>query len=139
MALIFLDSNIFLYAAGSEHPEKAPCRKLLELAAGGKLEAVTSSEVLREVLYVRLRRGSRAEALEVTRNIRDMMDEILPVTGDDVLAACDLLGKHSGLDARDAVHAAVALRNRIFTIASVDRDFDALPGLRRLTPAQAAA
>ena len=33
MALIFLDSNIFLYAIGSEHPEKQPCRKLLELVA----------------------------------------------------------------------------------------------------------
>jgi predicted nucleic acid-binding protein len=139
MAPLFFDSNIFLYAAGSEHPEKAPCRKLLELVAGGQLEAVTSSEVLQEVLYVRLRRGPREEALEVARNIRDLMDEILPVTGEDVLAACDLLGRHPKLDAREAVHAAVALRNRITTIASVDRDFDVIPELRRLSPAQAAA
>jgi predicted nucleic acid-binding protein len=139
MAPIFLDSNIFLYAIGTEHPEKQPCRKLLELVAGGKLEAVTNSEVLQEILYVRLRRGDRSEALAAVRNARDMMEAILPVTGEDVLAACDLLGRHPALDSRDAVHAAVAMRNRISTIASVDRDFDAIPGLRRLTPAQAAA
>jgi predicted nucleic acid-binding protein len=139
MAHLFLDSNIFLYAVGTEHPEKAPCRKLLELVAGGHLEAVTSSEVLQEVLYVRLRRGNRAEALESVGRIRDLMDEILPVTGEDVLAACDLLGRHPALDAREAVHAAVALRNRISTIATVDRDFEAIPGLRRLSPAQASA
>jgi uncharacterized protein len=139
MAHLFLDSNIFLYAIGTDHPEKAPCRKLLELIAGGHLEAVTSAEVLQEVLYVRLRCGNRDEALEAVGRIRDLMDEILPVTGEDVLSACDLLRKHPALDVRDAIHAAVALRNRISTIATVDRDFEAIPDLRRLSPTQAAA
>lgn len=139
MARIFLDSNIFLYAMGSEHAEKPSCQKLLEMVADGRIEAVTSSEVLQEVLYVRLRRGIRSEALIAVRSIQEIVDEILPVTGEDVLAACELLSRYPALDSRDAVHAAVARRNRITDIASVDRDFDNITGLRRLSPAQAAA
>ena len=139
MAPIFLDTNVFLYAIGAEHAEKAPCRRLLELVSWGKLEAVTSSEVLQEVLFFRMRRGNREDALESVRRIREIVDEVLPVTGDDVLAACDFLALYPALDARDAVHAAVAQRHRINSIVSVDKDFDRIQGLRRLTPAQASA
>jgi uncharacterized protein len=139
MAPIFLDTNVFLYAMGAEHAEKAPCRKLLELVSWGKVEAVTSAEVLQEVLFFRMRRGNRDDALESVRRIREMVDDVLPVTGDDVLAACDFLARYPALDARDAVHAAVARRNRITSIVSLDKDFDHIQGLRRLTPAQASA
>jgi predicted nucleic acid-binding protein len=138
VARYFLDSNVFLYALGGEHSEKAPCRKVLELAAAGELEAATSSEVLQEVLYVRLRRGNRADALDSVRLIRELVGEIFPVTASDVEDACDLLAKHPSLDARDAVHAAVARKNKVGLIVSVDRDFDRIRGIHRLSPAQAA-
>lgn len=139
MARIFLDSNIFLYAMGTEHPEKAPCTRLLELVAGGRVEGVTSSEVLQEVLYVRLRRGSRDDALSAVRSVRELVHEVLPVSEGDVLAACDLLSQYPALDSRDAIHAAVAKNHGISTMVTVDKDFDRIKGLRRLKPAQAAA
>jgi len=139
VARYFFDSNIFLYAMGSEHPEKAPCRKLLELVAKREMEAVTSSEVLQEVLYVRLRRGDRIHAIDSVRSIHELMGGTLPVTSADILDACEILGQHPGLDTRDAVHAAVAKRNAIAMIVSIDKGFDGLKGLHRLTPAQAAA
>ncbi len=139
MAPLFLDANVFLYAMGSEHAEKAPCRKLLEMVAAGRLEAVTSSEVLQEVLYVRLRRGNRNDALLAVRSIREMVSEILSVSGEDVMSACELLAHYPSLDARDAIHAAVAKRIRTSGIVTVGKGFDGLEGLRRLTPAQAAA
>lgn len=139
MAAIFLDANIFLYAMGSDHPEKKPCVKLLDLVSGGRIEAVTSSEVLQEVLFARLKRGAREPALAAVRNVRDMVDEVLPVTGEDVLEACKMLSDYPVLDSRDAIHAAVARRYGITSIATVDRDFEHIKGLRRLTPTQAAA
>ncbi|HKP98548.1 MAG TPA: type II toxin-antitoxin system VapC family toxin [Fibrobacteria bacterium] len=137
MAPLFLDANIFLYAMGIEHPEKAPCRKVLDMVAQGRIEAVTSSEVMQEVLYVRLRRGTRSEALSAVRNLQEMVDAILPVTGENVLDACELLSRYPSLDARDAVHAAVAKGHGISSIVTVDRDFESIKGLRRLSPTQA--
>jgi predicted nucleic acid-binding protein len=139
MAAIFLDANVFLYAMGTAHPERKPCIKLLDLVSGGRIEAVTSSEVLQEVLYVRLKRGAREQAFAAVRSVRDMVDEVLPVTGEDVLEACQVLSENPALDCRDAMHAAVARRYGITSIATVDRDFENIKGLRRLTPAQAAA
>ena len=124
---------------GSEHPEREPCRKLLDMAASGRLETVTSSEVLQEVLYIRLRRGSRADAVAAIQYIQSMLEEILPVTGEDILGACDLLSSNPALDCRDAVHASVAKRNGVKQIVTVDGDFENIKGLRRLTPAQAIA
>ena len=36
---VFLDTNVFLYAAGGEHPLKAPCGDILTRAANGDLDA----------------------------------------------------------------------------------------------------
>jgi predicted nucleic acid-binding protein len=135
VARYFLDSNIFLYAMGTEHPETGPCRRLLAMIAAGEMEAVTSSEVLQEVLYVRLRRGARTDALASVGMIRDLIGEILPVTAADVGEACGLLEKYPALDARDAVHAAVAKRAKIALLISVDKDFERIKGLHRVGPA----
>jgi len=137
VARYFLDSNVFLYAMGTEHPEKEPCRKLLAMAATGEIEAVTSSEVLQEVLYVRLRRGNREDALASVKTIGELIEEIFPVTAADVVEACEFLSHYPALDARDALHAAVAKRNKISLMVSADKDFEKIKGLHRLSPAQA--
>ena len=70
---IFLDSNVFLYAAGREHSLRDACRKVLDRVAEGDLVAVTSSEVLQEILHVLTRRGLRREAIELTRSVLDLV------------------------------------------------------------------
>ena len=44
--MVFVDSNIFMYAAGSENPHKVPCLTFLHRVAAGTEEACTSVEVL---------------------------------------------------------------------------------------------
>jgi len=46
----------------------------------------------------------------------------------------DLLGTHSGLDARDAGFAALALNRGIDAILTTDRAFDEVDGLERIDP-----
>lgn len=38
--IFFLDANIPMYAAGGEHPYKAPCLRIMAAAASGQLECV---------------------------------------------------------------------------------------------------
>ena len=47
----FLDANIFMYAAGAEHPYKAPCVEILARLEVGELQAVINTEILQEMLY----------------------------------------------------------------------------------------
>ncbi len=47
----FIDTNVFLYAAGSAHPHRERCAKVLRRVADGKLDATINSEVIQETLY----------------------------------------------------------------------------------------
>jgi predicted nucleic acid-binding protein len=131
----FLDTNVFLYAAGASHPEREPCARVLRKVADGSLDATVDSEVVQEILYVLARRGRRADAVQLARHVAALFPDLLPVTREDMLRACDLVERHSKLPARDAVHAATMMRHAISRIVSVDADFDLVEGLRRISPA----
>jgi predicted nucleic acid-binding protein len=137
MTRVFLDANVFLYAIGGEGPHREPCRALLEAVGKGALDAVTDSEVLQEILYVRGRRIDMKDATAATKAAAAIVAEVLPVTGEDVLDACHLIDAHPTLGARDALHAAVMKNARVSLLVSVDRDFDSLKSLQRLEPAEA--
>jgi len=132
---VFLDTNIFLYAAGRAHPERDACARLLQRVADGSLDATINTEVVQEILYVLTRRGKRKEGLALAHLVAALFTDMLPVTGDDMREALHLLEEHPGLSVRDAVHAATMLHNSLSTVASVDPDFDHIPGIRRLAPA----
>ena len=137
MSRIFVDANVFLYAVGAEGPHRDACRSVLQAVGQGKLEGVTSSEVLQEILHVRSRRVSVQDATSAVRAAADLVAEVFPVTTRDVLEACRLLESHAGLGARDALHAAVMKNSQVHLLVSVDRDFDAITDLKRIDPSEA--
>jgi uncharacterized protein len=139
VARLFLDANVFLYAVGGESSQRGACRAVLGDVGQGKLDGITSSEVLQEILHVRSRRVSVSDATSAVRAAAGLVAEVLPVTSEDVLEACHLLEAYSGLGARDALHAAVMKNSDVQLLISLDRDFDLLPGLKRLDPEQALA
>jgi predicted nucleic acid-binding protein len=49
--VILIDANIFMYAAGAEHPHKEPSRMFLEQVARGEVDAALDAEVLQEILH----------------------------------------------------------------------------------------
>lgn len=133
--MVFIDTNIFLHAAGAQHPLREPCLKVLRRIAAGSLEATTNSEVIQEVLFVIDRRGRRKDALQLARDVCGMFPNLLPVTRADLLMSCDLLQRYPHITIRDSIHAASMLNNQIKEIVSADPDFDHIPGLRRIEPA----
>lgn len=66
----------------------------------------------------------------------DLFVELCPVVFSVTLAdtdlARDILTSVSGVSARDAVHAAVMQNNGVEWIATFDRGFDTVPGVRRV-------
>lgn len=130
----FLDTNIFLYAGGADHPQREPCLRVLRKAADGTLDATASTEVVQEILYVLTRRGRRGDAVSLARHVASLFPDLLPVTRDDMLVACELAERYPGLSVRDAVHVATMLRNGVKRIVSVDEDFDQLREIRRVNP-----
>jgi uncharacterized protein len=130
----FLDTNVVLYAAGAPHPHREPCAQVLRRAGAGDLALVVDTEVLQEILHVCARRGRRREGIALVHATIDLCVEVLPVTAADMVEACRLLEALEGLPVRDAVHAAVMLGHGVQEVSSVDRDFDRVPGVRRVPP-----
>ncbi len=130
--IVFIDSNIPMYVAGREHPNREPSLRFLEAVRRNDVEACTSTEVLQEILY----RYSAVGRFDVAREVYDLFVAMCPmifgVTLTDTNLARDILMKRQGVSARDAVHAAVMLNHDIEWIATFDSDFDRVEGIRRL-------
>ena len=131
----FIDANIPIYAAGRGSPYKAPCARVLMLAAENPLAFVTDAEVLQELVHRYVASGRWALGREVLEGFAEVMhDRIEPVHAADIQLAARLADRHPGISARDLVHAAVMQRVGAERIISVDTDFDRLPGITRLDP-----
>jgi predicted nucleic acid-binding protein len=93
---------------------------------------LTSTEVLQEILY----RYAALRRLDLAREVYDLFVRICPVVLSVTLAdtdrARDLLFDVGGVSVRDAAHAAVLLNHQLEWIATFDRCFDTIPGIRRL-------
>jgi predicted nucleic acid-binding protein len=128
--IVFIDSNIPMYGAGRDHPNREPSLRFLEAVRQNEIEACSSTEVLQEILY----RYSELRRFDVARTVYDLFvaicPNIHPVTLADTNRARDLLVEHR-LSARDAVHASVMLNREIEWIATFDADFDRVAGIRR--------
>ena len=132
--MILIDTNIIMYAAGAAHPHKRPSVQLLEQVARGDLEAIIDAETLQEILH-RYRSIKRwTDGRKVYDLARQIFPEVIPVTSEVLDHARQLLDANAGLMARDALHAAVVIGEGLEAICTYDRDFDGIPGVRRMEP-----
>lgn len=135
MRRFLYDTSVFIYAFGVEHPYRDPCREIVRLATEGELEGEGSADLLQELAHQRVRRtGDRAGAARTARNVA-MLAWWHPVEPNDAQRGLDLFERHSALDARDAVFAALAINRGIDAILATDRAFDEVDGLERIDPA----
>jgi uncharacterized protein len=129
---VFIDSNIPMYVAGRDHPNREMAKRFLERVHAGEVEGCTSTEVLQEILY----RYSGLGRLDLAGQVYDIFVQIcpvvLPVTLPDTDRAKNLLAAIPGVSARDAVHAAVMINNGVRRIATFDAGFDRVDGLERI-------
>lgn len=132
---VFVDTAVLMYAAGEEHPLRRPSARLLERIASGDLDAVTSVEVVQEILhrFMALRRPK--VGVEMAQHTLDLFAPVLPVTHAVMRRVPALVGRYPKLAARDLVHVATCVHEGIQEIVSPDLGFDLVEGLHRRDPA----
>jgi predicted nucleic acid-binding protein len=132
---LFLDTAVFMYAGGREHPLRAPCQAILERVAAGSLDATTSTEVVQEILHRFVAIGRPEVGAAMAHDVLDAFGPVLPVTHGVMRRMPDLLGRYAALSARDLIHVATCLEEGIEAIVSPDRGFDQVREIRRVDPA----
>lgn len=130
--MIFVDSTVPAYLAGTPHAHKADAQRLLEAAIVMGERLVTSAAVLQELMRDYGALGRRDALQPAFDLLLGVTDEVLPVTRPDAERAKELMLGHKKLPAREALHAAVMLRNDLVRVMSFAAGFDAVPGLVRL-------
>lgn len=119
--MIFVDTNVFMYAVGREHPLRDDARKFFTAAMKERTPLVTSAEVLQELLhaYVPVDRMDDLDAALLL--VGSTVGTIWPVEEDDVRFARLLADSHRGLSARDLLHLACCRRREVRRIRTFDR------------------
>jgi uncharacterized protein len=131
---VFLDTAVLMYAAGTEHRLRAPCRRVLRQVADGELDAVTSAEVIQEILHRYTRIGRADVGAALARASLDLLAPVLPLTHAVMRRLPDLVEHYPHHAARDLVHVATCMHEGITDILSPDRGFDAVEGIHRIDP-----
>ena len=134
--MIVLDTTVLVYAVGTEHPLRAPCRGLIELARDGVVRLTTTVEVIQEFAHVRSRRRPRQDVADIARVYAIGLAPLVSPAAEELLDGLWLFARSPGLGPFDAVLAATAQR-RGWTLASADRTFAGVEGLSLLDPASA--
>lgn len=120
--MIFVDTNVFMYAVGRDHPLKDEARAfLISAVADPGVRLCTSAEALQELLHAYIPVG-RIETLDAALLLaQSVVPEIWPLEPKDVAAARDLTDRHAGLGARDLLHLACCRRRGVTKLKSYDR------------------
>jgi predicted nucleic acid-binding protein len=132
--VILLDTTVLVYAIGTDHALRTPCRDLLRLVEEGRVRATTTVEVLQEFAHVRARRRSRADAAAAARSAAIGLSPLVHPELEDLMEGLELFETSKRLGAFDAVLAASA-RRQGWALASADVAFEAVEDLRYLNPA----
>lgn len=119
--MIFVDTNVFMYAVGGAHPLRDPARAFFRDARRERAPLCTSAEVLQELMHAYLRAG-RVEALDAAWSLvaRAGLD-IWALEPDDVELARQLTDSYPGLEPRDLCHLASCRRRGVSEIRTFDR------------------
>jgi len=119
--VIFVDTNVFMYAVGRAHPLREEARSFfMEQVERGE-GLVTSTEVLQELLHAYLP-VDRLETLDAALALaRERTVQVWSVEPDDVFLARDLVTAHPALGARDLLHLACCTRRGVKRVRTFDR------------------
>lgn len=129
-----LDTTVLVYAKGSDHPLRDPCRELVSMIAGGEIDATTTVEAIQEFTHVRARRRGAADAAAHGRDYAELLSPLLVVGREQLERGLTLFEATPGIGAFDAVLAASALQADALAIISADLGFATIDGLAHVFP-----
>ena len=119
--MIFVDTNVLMYAVGREHPLREDAQAFFEDALQRDERLVTSAEVLQELLRAYLP-VNRVNTLDAALTLADpRIAEVWPVEREDVRLARELVASYPALTARDLLHVACCQRHDVTQVKTFDR------------------
>lgn len=128
--MIFVDTNVFMYAVGRPHPLRSAAREFFFECQRNHTPLCTSAEVLQELLHAYVP-VSRLPILDVALSlIARCRVEVWPLESEDVALARQLIDQFPTLGARDLCHLASCRRRGVRGIKTFDQALRGVGGQR---------
>ncbi len=126
--MIFVDTNVFMYAVGRPHALQTPAQRFFVEANRNGTPLCTSAGVMQELAHAYLPAG-RLQTFDATLElIASVAVEVWPMEEADVTLARRLHAQYPTLQARDLCHLASCRRRGVKEIRTFDEAFAALSG-----------
>ena len=119
--MIFVDTNVFVYAVGKPHPNQDNSRIFFWQSLRGNIPLFTSCEVLQELMHVFIGVGRIAEFDAAMRVMATYGVGVWSLDPADIELARELHDRHPRLSARDLCYLASCRRRGITEIVTFDR------------------
>jgi predicted nucleic acid-binding protein len=119
--MIFVDTNVFMYAVGGRHPLRDEARRFFTESLDRHTRLATSAEVLEELMHAYLP-VNRLETLDAALSlIEARVGVIWSMEAEDVALARLFVDGYPGLGARDLLHLASCKRRDVAEVQTFDR------------------
>ena len=118
--MIFVDTNVFMYAVGRSHRLRAPARSFFLESQRNSSPLCTSAEVLQELAHAYLPVGRLSTFDAAMALVSNSSVEVWPLEEGDVALARQLHEQHPALAARDLCHLASCRRRSVREIMTFD-------------------
>jgi len=119
--MIFVDTNVVMYAVGREHPLRESAQRFFEEHFESKHRLTSSAEVLQELMHAYIS-VERIETLDRALTLMEStVHEIWPIEEEDVRFARALIQRYPELGARDLLHLACCRRRNVTKLKTYDR------------------
>ena len=129
--MIYLDSNVFIFAALNNERLGDEARIILEKVERGEVIAASSSLTFDELVWIIKKNRTYEDAIAIGEALLDMPKLRLTEVNGDLLALALSLMKKYRLDPRDSIHAATSIKEKADLMISEDTDFDRVKEFRR--------
>lgn len=129
--MIYIDANVFVYAALNAERVGDEARSLLRSVQEGRIDAASSVLSFDELVWAVKKNRTAGDAVASGQAFLDMAQLKLVDVDPDLLANSLAVMREYGLDPRDSIHVASALKVEAEEIVSSDRHFERVKEIKR--------
>ena len=129
--ILYIDSNIFIFAAINQDEYGEKCRRIIELIEENRISCAASYLIIDEVIWVLKKKIGKKDAIKITRAILSLPIKWLNIDEPSIMRMINII-ENTDIDPRDALHVACMMNNGLSTILSEDKDFDRIKNIKRI-------
>jgi len=132
---LYIDSNVFIFAAVDSGRLGRNCREIVRLINEKKITCASSFLVIDEVIWVLQRKIGKESSIKIAKAMLSMPIKWIDIDKSVIIKMIETYEK-TALDPRDAIHASAMKGVGLSVILSEDGDFDKVEEIERLSTSE---